>query len=348
MIRYGIVGFGLHAVKRLMPGFALARNSTVTALSRRDLDQARKSAAQFNVPLAFDSAEQLCLSPEVDAVFIATPNACHLTDVLTAVESKKAVLCEKPMGMNAGECRTMVEAAHEARVLLGVAHVFRFEHSTAWLRERIGSGEIGKPVFARAEFSFPGRNAARTWIHDASIAGGGPIADVGVHSIDGLRYMLDDQVVEVTARAASDAESQDVEAAAALILKFSRGTLATVLVSFRAEYRTPLEIVGETGVLRADDGFNVERPISLELRRNGRVVREEVVSNQYAYARQVDIFADAVAGRSSFPVPGEEGWQNQEILDAAYRSIRSGKAEPVGQVSQAVPRSIQDTFQLGA
>jgi predicted dehydrogenase len=101
-------------------------------------------------------------------------------------------------------------------------------------------------------------------------------------------------------------------------------------------------------VLRADDGFNVERPISLELRRNGRVVREEVVSNQYAYARQVDMFADAVAGRSSFPVPGEEGWQNQEILDAAYRSIRSGKAEPVGQVSQAVPRSSQDTFQLGA
>jgi len=348
MVRYGIVGFGLHAVKRLMPGFALAHNCRLTALSRRDLTQARKSAAQFNVPLAFDSAEQLCRSPEVDAVFIATPNACHLTDVLTAVESRKAVLCEKPMAMNAGECRTMVRAAREAHVLLGVAQVFRFEDSTAWLRERIGTGEIGKPVLARAEFSFPGRNAARTWIHDASIAGGGPIADVGVHCIDALRYMLDDEVVELTARAACDAESQDVEAAAALILKFSRGTLATILVSFRAEYRTPLEFVGETGVLRADNGFNVERPISLQLRRNSSVVRTEVVSNQYAYARQVDMFADAVEGRSSFPVPGEEGWQNQEILDAAYRSIRSGKAEPVGQVSPAVPGSSQGMFQWGA
>jgi 1,5-anhydro-D-fructose reductase (1,5-anhydro-D-mannitol-forming) len=335
MIRFGIAGFGLHAVKRLMPGFALAHNCRVTALSRRDLNQARSSATQSRIPLAFDSTDELCRSPEVDAVFIATPNACHLKDVLIAVESGKAVLCEKPMAMDAGECRAMVEAARQAHVLLGVAQVFRFEESTAWLRGRIGSGEIGKPVLARAEFSFPGANAARTWIHDASIAGGGPIADVGVHCIDGLRYMLDDEVVAVTARARTDAESKDVEAAAALILEFSRGTLATVSVSFRAEYRTPLEIVGETGVLRADDGFNVEHPISLELRRNGSVVRTQVVSNQYAYARQVDVFADAVEGRSRFPVPGEEGWQNQEILDAAYRSIRSGKAERVSQVERA-------------
>jgi predicted dehydrogenase len=336
MIRYGIVGFGLHAVKRLMPSFALAHNCRVTALSRRDLNQARKSAAEFNISQAFDSAAKLCQSPEVDAVFIATPNASHLQDVLTAVECKKPVLCEKPMAMNAGECRQMVEAARKARVLLGIAQVFRFEDSTTRLRDRVRSGEIGKPIFARVEFSFPGRNAARTWIHDASVAGGGPIADVGVHCIDALRYMLEDEVVRVTARATSDSESGKVEAAAILILEFSRGTLATALVSFRAEYRTPIEIVGETGVLRADNGFNVERPISLQLRRDNNVVRTEVVSNQYAYARQVDMFADAVEGHSTFAVPGEEGWQNQEILDAAYRSIRSGMAEPVSQV----PRSI--------
>ncbi len=335
MIRYGIVGFGLHAVKRLMPGFALAHNCRVTALTRRDLNQARKSASEFNIPLAFSSVAELCRSPEVDAVFIATPNACHLSDTLTAIECSKPVLCEKPMAMNAEECREMVEAAQKARVLLGVAQVFRFEDTTTRLRHRVHSGEIGKPILARAEFSFPGKNAARTWIHDASLAGGGPIADVGVHCIDALRYMLDDEVVRVTARAASDAESGDVEAAAALILEFSRGTLASVLVSFRAEYRTPLEIVGETGVLRADDGFNVERPISLQLRRNGNIVRTEVVSNQYAYARQVDMFADAVEGHSTFAVPGEEGWQNQEILDAAYRSIRSGRAEAVTRVAAA-------------
>src|SRR5437870_944264 len=107
MVRYGIIGFGLHAVKRMMPGFALASNSRVTALSRRDIGRARDSAAQFGIPLAFSSAEELCQSGEVDAVFVATPNARHLQDVLTAVSQGKPVLCEKPMAMNAEECRRM-------------------------------------------------------------------------------------------------------------------------------------------------------------------------------------------------------------------------------------------------
>ena len=329
MTRFGILGFGAHAVRRLMPGFALAQGCRVSALSRRDITKARASAAEYKIPLAFDSAEELCQSPEVDAVLVATPNAFHLRDVLLAIEHRKPVLCEKPMGMNAGECRQMVEAARAAHVLLGVAQVFRFEDSTARLRQRVASGQIGKPVFARAEFSFSVSTHARAWLTDAAIAGGGPIADVGVHCIDALRYILDDEVIRVTARATSDAASRDVEAVALLSLEFHRGTLAMVPVSFRAEYRTPVEIVGETGVLRADDGLNVEHPISVQLRRGGSVVETELVSNQHAYARQVDMFAAAVEGLAPFPVPGEEGWQNQEILDAAYRSIKTGKSEPV-------------------
>ena len=150
--------------------------------------------------------------------------------------------------------------------------------------------------------------------------------------MDALRYILQDEVLRVSARGLSGAESGTVESAAALTLEFSRGTLGTVAVSFRTEYRTPIELVGETGVLRADDALNVERPIRLELRRGGSTVETDEVSNRLAYARQVDAFADAVEGKTSFPVPGEEGWQNQEILDAAYRSLKSGKGEDVPQV----------------
>jgi len=334
MMRFGIVGFGLHAVKRMMPGFNWSKNCRVTALSRRDLTKARQSAHQHNIPLAFDSAEELSRSPEVDAVFVTTPNSCHLQDVLTAVACGKPVLCEKPLGMNAGECRQMVEAARTARVLFGVAQVFRFEQSTARLRERIAAGQIGQPVFAHSEFSFPGGPGhPRTWLYDPKVAGGGPIADVGVHCIDTLRYVLQDEVVRVSARGFSDKVSGELEAAAALTLEFARGTLGTVLVSYRAEYRTPLEFIGPSGALRADDGLNVEHPIQLELCRGGEVVETETVSNQLAYARMVDAFADAIEGTSNFPAPGEVGWQNQEILDAAYRSIKSGKAEDVHQVS---------------
>jgi 1,5-anhydro-D-fructose reductase (1,5-anhydro-D-mannitol-forming) len=85
MVRYGIIGFGLHAAKRLMPGFANARNCRVTALSRRDAKRAAESAREFGIDHAFTSAAELCESLDVDAVFIATPDALHLADVLEAV-----------------------------------------------------------------------------------------------------------------------------------------------------------------------------------------------------------------------------------------------------------------------
>src|SRR5437899_12135536 len=101
-----------------------------------------------------------------------------------------------------------------------------------------------------------------------------------------------------------DQESGELEAAAALILEFSRGTLASVLVSYRAGYRTPIEVVGENGALRADDGFNVEHPIALELRRDGAVVERERVPNPGASARQVGACTATVGGMLEFPVRG--------------------------------------------
>jgi 1,5-anhydro-D-fructose reductase (1,5-anhydro-D-mannitol-forming) len=330
MVNFGIVGFGLHAVKRLVPGFQSATNCRVIALSRRTATEANESARLYNIPLAFDSAEALYQSSQVDAVFVATPNACHLHDVLLAVKHGKPVLCEKPMAINAAQCRQMVQAAATAGVLLGIAQVFRFEESTASLRDRLAAGQIGKVIFARSEFSFPGGSGhPRTWISDLAVSGGGPIADVGVHCVDALRFVLQDEVLRVSARGFADPKSGDVEAGAAMILEFTRGTLATVNVSFRAEYRTPFELVGETGVLRADDAFNVERPIQMELRRGGKIAETQSVSNHAAYTRQVEAFAAAVEGKMKFPVPGEEGWRNQQILDAAYRSLKSGKTENV-------------------
>src|SRR5581483_6537654 len=263
MTRFGILGFGLHAVRRLMPGFAQSKRCHVTALSRRDIGSAQASAKQFNIPWAFGSAEDLCRCDEVDAILVTTPNSCHLQDVLLALKNGKPVLCEKPMGMNAEECRQMVEAAQQAGLLLGAAQVFRFENSTAKLRARIAGGEVGTPVFARSEFSYPGREHPRKWLTDAKLSGGGPIADVGVHCIDALRYVLQDEVVEVTARGYSDKDSGDVEAAAVLALRFARGTLGSVMVSTRVEYRTPMEIVGDKGTLCGNDVLNVERPIQL-------------------------------------------------------------------------------------
>jgi len=323
MLRFGIAGFGLHAVRRLMPGFKGAQRCVVTALSRRDMEKARQSATEYQIPHAFDSVSALATCPEVDAVLVTSPNAVHLPDVLAVTAARKHVLLEKPMGLSAAEAAKMVDAAERAGVKLGVAQVFRFEHTTRRLREMIASCEIGRIVFARSEFSFPGWEHHRTWLTDKSLAGGGPIADVGIHCIDALRFILQDEVAAVQTFGFNDANSGEVEAAASLNLKFASGTLGIVQVSFRASYRTPLEFVGEKGTLRIQDGLTVDRPVTLELLRDGEIVQSEELFNQNAYSLQVDSFADWVEGRGEFPAPGTDGLRNQRILDAAYESLRA-------------------------
>jgi predicted dehydrogenase len=318
MIRFGIAGFGLHAAGNLVPGFRLAKKCRPAALSRRHLDAARASAAEHRIPLAFDSLADLCGSPEVDAVLVATPNAFHHRDVLTALSMGKPVLCEKPMGLRAAECREMVAAAADRQLTLGVAQVFRFDESAMAFREKLLAGAIGPLRLARAEFLYPAANSTRAWIADPRIAGGGPICDVGVHCIDTLRFVLNDEVACVRAAASGEHHSGGVESTAILTLEFRRGALATVLVSTRAPYRRVLDLVGEQGRLLASDEPAEDAP------RPG-------FKRFLPYARLLDGFAQAIEQRTPFPIPGEEGLQNQLVLDAAYRSLETGRAESPGE-----------------
>jgi len=314
MIRFGIAGFGLHASQNLAAGFRLAKNSRLTALTRRSMDAARASAADYRIPLAFDSVDEMCKSPDVDAVVVTTANAFHHRDVLAALRAGKPVLCEKPMGLNALECREMIASAAEKNLTLGVAQVFRFEESAIAFREKLSAGAIGPLRFARAEFLYPAAKSARSWITDPQIAGGGPICDVGVHCIDTLRFVLNDEVARVSAAAQGDHNSGGVESTAILTLEFRRGALADVLTSMRAPYRRTLELVGEQGHL-----FWSDDPAQDAVRPGFK--------RFLPYARLLDAFSLAIERRMPFSIPGEEGLQNQLVLDAAYRSIQTGRAE---------------------
>jgi predicted dehydrogenase len=325
MVRFGIVGFGLHARKRLMPAFAQTRNARVTALSQRDPDRARASAAEFGIPLAFTSAEELCGAREVDAVFVATPNVAHLHDTVTALDARKPVLCEKPMAMNAVECEAMIEASCKTGSLLGVAHVFRFARVVEAMRESVQRGDIGVPLLARGEFSFPGIGHARKWIHDRA-TGGGVVNDVGIHCLDSLRWILKDEPEKVQALMTSDAHSCDVESAGTLNLRFRNGALVNIVASMRAPYRTLLEVVGDGGRLTCQHALALADAGPLELHRPGESAKSELLDNGDAFVRMIEDFAAAVETGGSFRVPAEEGWRNQRIIDAAYESGRTDRS----------------------
>src|SRR5579875_1430222 len=271
-VRFAILGFGHHAVRRLLPAFRRSDLATVTGLWRRDQSAAARNAAEFNIPHHFSTREELCASPDVDVVFITSPDAMHKDDLLLAVAHGKAVLCEKPLAMNAADAEVMSESAQTAGVLYGSGQNFRYNHSLDWMRDEIARGRIGHPQLAHAQYCYPAQNAPRRWIADPTLACGGPIADVGVHCIDALRYVLGEEVTSVTTLACKDQPGSLVEATAALQMQMTGNVLASVTASARAPYRTLVEIIGSEGALTAENCLSVDRPVDVVLRRAGEVV----------------------------------------------------------------------------
>jgi len=328
-VRFAILGFGHHAVRRLLPAFRRCEHAILTGMWRRDHAAAQKNCAEFHIPHCFASREELCASPEVDVVFITSPDAMHKDDLMLAVAHGKAVLCEKPLAMNAADAEKMAQAARAARLLYGCGQNFRYNHSLDWMREQIAAERIGRPQLAHAQYCYPAMQAPRKWIADPSLATGGPIADVGVHCIDALRFVLGEEVLSVSTAARKDEEAAEVEAFASLRLEMTGDLFANVTVSARAPYRTLVEIVGSEGALVAENGLTVDRPVEIVLRRAGEMVETKKVDNGDGYVRMLDSFARAFRGEETFRASGEDGVLNMRVLDAAYESWRTGSREAV-------------------
>ena len=328
-VRYAILGFGLHAVRRLLPAFARCEHSTLIGMWRRDQDAARQNCAEHNIAHCFASREELCASPEVDAVLITSPDAMHRDDTLLALQHGKAVLCEKPLAMDAAEAEAMAAAAKAAGKLFGVAQNFRYNRSLEWMREQIAAGRIGQPQLSQALYSYPATKAARRWITDPALACGGPIGDVGVHCIDALRFVLGEEVRSVRTLARSDEHSGSLDAVASLQLEMTGGGFANATVSARALYRSMVEVTGSEGVLIVENALTVDRPVQMVMRRAGEMVETVTVDNADGYTRMLDSFALALGGQEDFAATGEDGVRNMRVLDAAYKSWRSGVRETV-------------------
>lgn len=329
MVRYGILGFGNHGIRRLVPAFRGARSSLLKGIWRRDTEKARANAQEFEIDQVFETAEELCASQSIDAVLVTSPDALHMQDTLLAISHGKSVLCEKPAAMNVEQVRKMLDSSTAANVQFGIAQNFRYNQSVNLIREWVQQGRIGRPILATAHFCFDAGHSPRQWIYDASLARGGVIGDVGIHCIDALRYVLADNVASVATIAQGDHRSESIETGAALSLEFVSGALGSVMVSFRAEYRTWLEIVGKEGVIHCDDCFTVDRPVQVVMRKKGEAVEIRQVTNQASYSNMLDAFSAAAEGNGVFAAPGTDAVETQMVLDAAYASIHSACKEIV-------------------
>ncbi len=321
-IRYGIIGFGRFADKTIAPAIKASNNSELVAVQNRTLAKAKSVAEAHGVPLAFDSAAELVAHPDVDAVFIISSNHLHCPETILAAQAGKHVLVEKPMAMNVGECEQMIEACASHNVKLMVGHMLRLSPLLKRARDLVRSGALGRVVHARADFIYDGRLSTRGWLTERKTAGGGPIFDVGVHCLDSLRFILDDEVNLLHGLLHPKPTNEETETSAQMLLRFSRGTMASIFCSYESPVRQSyMELLGTEARMSVADFTVGSRRAALQLdRRIGNdlpnsTIEEIEVPN--LYVDEVTLFSNCILNDTDPPLAASSALQNQRVLDAA-------------------------------
>jgi predicted dehydrogenase len=319
-IRWGLLGCGDIARKRVARAIIDAPGSQLVAACRREERQLYEFCRQFQVPRAFTCAADLLCDPDIDAVYIATPVHLHLPHTLAAAAAGKHVLVEKPMARTVAECDQMIAACRQHGVQLGVAYYRRFYPIVRRIKELLASGEIGKPlavsaVTATAFNLRPGADGY--WRVLPEEGGGGALMDIGSHRLNLFLDLFGD-VAEVKSVCSTVAGAYAAEDVASLVLRFASGVHGSLQCFFGAA-TDPDEfaVMGTAGRL-------VARPL------NGSTLQIDLASGSRRETHpppdnlHAPLVADFVAAlREGRPplVTGEEGRRTNEVMARAYRPL---------------------------
>jgi predicted dehydrogenase len=254
-VRWGLIGCGDIARKRVAPALSESQHSELVGISRANRDLLDEFADAFRVPNRFADWRELVARDDVDAVYIATPVNLHATQTVAAAESGKHVLCEKPMALNVAECDRMLAAANARGVKLGIAYYRQFYPVVKRMKELIDSGEIGKPIVAQVnafEWFNPGPSNPRAWLLDPEISGGGPMFDFGCHRIQLLLHLFG-SIKAVSAVRSTALFQREVEDTASASFEFTSGAIANVTVSHAVmDPRDSVTIWGSEGSITTE------------------------------------------------------------------------------------------------
>ena len=326
---WGLVGLGRIASSQIAPAIAASGNGTLACVASRDQGRAEDFARTHGAARAVDDYAKLLADPDVQAVYIATPNALHAEQVIAAARAGRHVLCDKPLAVTVADARRCVEECRAAGVRLGITFQTRRHDGLAEAADMIRSGAIGKVVVAEVTMS-AGRNLPKGWRTDPGLAGLGTLNNIGVHAFDVLGYLLGSQVREVVALTDSE-PGYRIDTTALVLLRFANGTLAYVNANQSVPYsRDDIVIYGSEGRIL---GRNLSRP-----ERDGTLSiitadseREFPGSSRAAYRRTVEAFADAVlSGREPSP-SGEDGLRSTELTTAIAEALRERRVVSLSQ-----------------
>lgn len=320
-LRWGILGTANIARAAVIPALQASGNGTLVAVASRDRDRAREFARNSGIPGHHGSYLDLLSDPSVEAVYIPLPNRLHREWTIRAAEAGKHVLCEKPLAMDAAECRDMEAAADSNGVRLMEAFMYRFHPRTERLVAMVREGAVGPVRTVRSCFTFRLTNPSNIRLDRA--LGGGALMDVGCYCVNVTRTLVGEEPDRVQAFAEWGGSGVDVRMAGTL--QFPGGALGSFDCALTLERRETCEVSGPEGTLRIDPAFLPgSGDVSIEEIRGRFPVRLHGTPGIDQYRVMVEHFADAVLDGRPLRYPAAEAAANLRVIEALYRSAREG------------------------
>jgi 1,5-anhydro-D-fructose reductase (1,5-anhydro-D-mannitol-forming) len=330
MLRWGVIGASTIGREWMVPAINAQPDSMVAAVASSSPERGRQYAEELGIPRASSSAADLLADPTINAVYISTTNEWHEPQALAAIAAGKHVLCEKPLALSLDSARTMVAAAAAAGVVMGTNHHLRNAATHRKMRELIQSGAIGRPLAARVFHAVFLPPHMQGWRIERPDAGGGVTLDITVHDADTLRFVLGDEIREVTAMTAGQGMGRaGLEDAVMGVMRFGNDVIAQFHDAFTSPHaHTGFEVHGTEGSLYGRDVMT-QRPVGSLTLRHGDSEEGVPVAHESLYERSVRCFNAAIRGEGEPAASGVDGVRSLAVALAVRESARMGRAVPV-------------------
>ena len=320
MIRIGILGAARIAPRGIVTPANAVLGAEVVAIAARDLERARKFAAQHSIPLAFGSYAELVARDDIDLVYVALPPSAHLEWCTAALESGKHVLVEKPFANNAQDAAQMVAAARAANRHLLEGFHYRFHPIFERVLSALRSGEIGRIRHIEAIFNanLPDTPGELRYIESL---GGGALMDLGCYCMHWIRTVAGDEPTVVSARARCVTPGVDIEVEADLA--FTSGPTATLRCSMQPEdgaLSRRLRVRGDDGVLELDNPVSPHAGATLSIESASSPMPQMVSGGDTTFHYQLRHVIDVIEGRARPLTGGDDALGNMRAIDSIYRA----------------------------
>jgi predicted dehydrogenase len=325
-LRVAIMGLGSYGT-RVAEAMKDCKRARLTGVVSGTPAKITNWQTKYNIPekncYSYETFDSIKDNPDIDVIYVTTPNGLHHDNVIRAAKAGKHVICEKPMALNAKEGQEMVDACKKANVKLLVGYRMHFEPKTLEIIRMRKDGELGKILFFQGLSGFTIGDPTQ-WRLNKALSGGGSMMDIGIYSINGARYMIGEEPVWVTAEETKTNPQKfkpEVDETIQFQLGFPSGAVASCLSTYNMNNL-------DRFFLNAEKGFAELQPATGYGPIKGRTNKGELTQPHITHQTvQMDEMAGIILDGKQpvVPVDGEEGVRDLKIIDAVYKAAGTGK-----------------------